>query len=89
MMKGKRYTDEQIVGILREVEAGKPIVEVCRTYGVAEATIYRWRSKYRGMDKAQLKRLKELETENRRLRKIVAQQAMDIDALKDLLGKEW
>ena len=87
-MKGTRYTDEQIVRILGEVGRGRPIAEVCREYGVAEATVYRWRAKYRGMDKAQLKKLKQLEIENRMLKRIVAQQAMDIDALKDLLGKE-
>ena len=84
-MKGSRYTDEQIVRILGEVDRGRPI----RQYGVAEATVYRWRAKYRGMDRAQLRKLKRLEVENRRLKRIVAQQAMDIDALKDLLGKEW
>jgi putative transposase len=88
-MKGKRYTQEQIIRILREVENGKSVAEICRQYGVSEATIYRWRQKFRGLDESQLKRLKELETENSRLKKIVAEQAMDIDALKDLLGKEW
>lgn len=88
-MKGKRYTEEQIIKILKEVEAGKTVTEVCREYNVAEATVYRWRNKYRGMDKRQLKRLKELEQENARLKKIVAQQALDMDAMKDLLGKEW
>lgn len=88
-MKGKRYSDEQIIKILQEIEAGKKVAEACRKYGVAEATVYRWRQKYRGMDKAELKRLKELEQENVRLKKIVAQQALDNDALKELLGKEW
>jgi putative transposase len=64
-------------------------VSVCRQYGVSEATVHRWRSKYKGMDQASLKRLRELEAENSRLKKIVAQQVMDIDALKDLAGKEW
>lgn len=86
-MKGKRYREEQIIRILDEVEAGKPVAEVCRAYNVSEATIYRWRRRYRGMDEAQLRRLKELETENGRLKKIVAQQVLDIDALKELLGK--
>jgi putative transposase len=88
-VKGSSYTDELVVRILGEVDRGRPIAEVCREYRVAEATVYRWRAKYRGMDRAQLKRLKQLEVENRRLKRIVAQQAMDIDALKDLLGKEW
>ena len=89
MKKGKRYTEEQIIRILREVEAGKLITSVCRQYNVSEATVHRWRNKYRGIDQSQLRRLKELETKNRRLQKVVAQQAMDNDALKDLLGKEW
>ena len=88
-MKGKRYTEEQIIKILKEIENGKSVAEVCREYNVAEATVYRWRNKYRGMDKRQLRRLKELEQENARLKKIVAQQALDMDAMKDLLGKEW
>lgn len=88
-MKSKRYTEEQIIGILRQVESGKAVAEVCRQYNVSEATVYRWRQKYKGMEASQLKRLKELETENIRLKKIVAQQALDIDALKDLLGKDW
>ena len=85
----KRYTEEQIIGILREVESGTSIAEVCRQYGVSEATVHRWREKYRGMDKEELHRLKELEAENVKLRKLVAQQAMDNAALKDLLGKKW
>ena len=89
VMKKKRYTEEQIIGILREVESGTGIAEVCRRYAVSEATVYRWREKYRGLDREQLHRLKELEAENVRLRKLVAQQAMDNAALKDLLGKKW
>ena len=89
MKKGKRYTDEQIIRILRKVESGKAIASVCREYSISEATVHRWRNKYRGMDQSQLRRLKELEDENRRLKKIMTQQTMDIDALKDLLGKEW
>jgi putative transposase len=88
-MKSKRYTEDQIMRILQEVESGSPVVSVCRQYGVSEATVHRWRSKYKGMDQASLKRLRELEAENSRLKKIVAQQVMDIDALKDLAGKEW
>jgi len=72
-VKGSRYTDEQIVRILGEVNRGRPIAEVCRQYGVAEATVYRWRAKYRGMDRVQLRKLKRLEVENRRLKRIVAQ----------------
>ena len=87
--KGKRYAEEQILGILREVESGTGIAEICRRYEVSEATVHRWREKYRGLDQEQLHRLKELEVENTRLRKLVAQQVMDNAALKDLLGKKW
>jgi len=82
-----RYGEEQILRILREVEGGASVAEVCRKYEVSEATLYRWRSKYGGMDQTQLQRLRELEAENARLKKIVAQQLLDNDALKDLLGK--
>ena len=88
-MKRKRYTEDQIIRILKEVESGGKVSEVSRKHGVSEQTIHRWRSKYKGMDQAQLKRLKVLEGENTRLKKIVADQAMDIHALKDLVGKEW
>ena len=87
--KGTRYTEEQILRILRELEGGTAVAEVCRKYEVADATLYRWRSKYGGMDTTQLQRLRELEAENARLKKIVAQQLLDNDALKELLGKKW
>ena len=87
--KGKRYNEEQIIRILKEVENGRSVVEVGRQYGVSEATVYRWRSKYGGMERSELQRLRELEEENRRLKRIVAQQALDIDALKDVVSKKW
>ena len=87
--KGTRYSEEQIIRILKEVETGTSISEVCRKYGVAEQTVYRWRSKYGGLDTSELQRLRELEAENARLKKIVAQQVLDIDALKELLTKKW
>lgn len=83
----KRYTEEQIIRILREVRTGASVASLCRQYGIAEATFYRWRQKYQGMTESELRRLKELEQENARLKKIVAQQALDIDSLKELLGK--
>ena len=85
-MKKKRYTEEQIVRILGEVERGKPVVSVCREYGVSEQTVHRWKSKYRGMSLADVQRLRELEKENGRLKKLVADQALDNAMLKDLLG---
>lgn len=88
-MKRKRYSEEQIVRILREVESGQSMAETSRKYGVHEQTIYRWRAKYDGMEVSDVRRLKELEDENRRLKKIVAQQTLDNYALKDLLSKKW
>jgi len=86
---GKRYSEEQILRILRELEGGKKLAEICREYGIAEGTVYRWRSKYSGMETAALQRLRELEAENARLKRIVAQQALDNDALKELVSKKW
>ncbi|MCA9441807.1 MAG: transposase [Candidatus Omnitrophica bacterium] len=88
-MKKKRYTEEQIVKILKEVDSGKSVAEVSRDRGVTEATIYRWRNRYGGLEESDLKRLKELEAENSRLKRIVADQAMDIDMLKEINSKKW
>jgi putative transposase len=74
---------------LREVESGVSVAEVCRKHGVSEWSVYRWRTKYRGMDVSEARRLRTLEDENARLKRIVAQQAMDIDALKEVLSKKW
>lgn len=87
--RGTRYKEEQIIRILKEVEGGASVAEVCRQYGVSEQTVYRWRSKYDGLETSELHRLRELEAENSRLKKIVAQQALDMDAMKDLLAKKW
>ena len=87
--KGTRYKEEQIIRMLKEVENGKTVTEVCRKYAVAEQTVYRWRSKYGGIATSELQRLRALEAENNRLKKIVAQQALDIDALKELTAKKW
>lgn len=88
-MKLKRYTEEQIVGIVKKVESGNNVAEICRQYGISEATIHRWRKKYGGLDISEVKRMKQLEAENTQLKKIVAQQAMDINALQELLSKKW
>ena len=88
-MKRNRFSEDQIVRILEEFESGKSVEEICREYNVARSTIYMWRKKYGGIDRPLLKKLKKLEKENARLKKIVAQQALDIDSLKDTLGKDW
>lgn len=88
-MKGKRYSEEQILAVLKEVEGGKAITEVCREHGISEPTLYRWRSKYGGLEDSELRRLKELEAENRRLRHVVSEQALDIAALKEVVSKKW
>lgn len=87
--KGTRYTEEQIIRILKEVEMGTSVAEVCRKYELAEQTVYRWRSKYGGLGTSELQRLRELEAENSRLKRIVAQQVLDIDTLKELVSKKW
>lgn len=88
-MKGKRFKEEQILAVLKEVEGGKAVAEVCREHGISEPTLYRWRSKYGGLEDSELRRLKELEAENRRLRHVVSEQALDIAALKEVVSKKW
>jgi putative transposase len=88
-MKAKRFTEEQIVAILKEVEAGVKVMDVCRKYGMSDATYYNWKAKYHGMEVNELKRLKQLEDENRKLKHIVADQALDIQALKHVLSKKY
>ena len=84
---GRRYTEEQIIAILKEVEGGPSVVEVLRRHGVTAKTYYRWKAKFAGMDVNEAKRLKALEDENRRLKQIVADQTLNIQVLKELLGK--
>jgi len=88
-MKRSHFTSEQIVFTLRQAESGTPIVEVCRKMGIVEQTFYRWKKKYIGMVIAEVRLLKMLEEENRRLKQIVADQALDIRALKELLSKNF
>ncbi len=88
-MKARQYTEEQIIAVLQEGEAGAKVADLCRKYGMSDATYYNWKSKYSGMTVSDLKRLKALEEENRRLKQIVGEQALDIRALKDLLSKNF
>jgi putative transposase len=88
-VKARQYTEEQIIAVLKEGEAGAKVVDLCRKYGMSDATYYNWKSKYSGMMVSDLKRLKALEEENRRLKQIVGEQALDIRALKDLLSKNF
>ena len=85
----KRFTEEQIARVLQEAEAGMPARDVCRKHSISEQTFYRWKSKYGGMDVSEVKQLKELERENEELKKIVAEQALDIRMLKDVNSKKW
>jgi putative transposase len=88
-MVRKRYTEEQIIAVLREGEAGARVADLCRKYGMSDATYYNWKAKYAGLTVSELKRLKSLEEENRRLKQIVGEQALDIRALKELLSKNF
>jgi putative transposase len=88
-MKGKRFTEEQIITVLKEVEAGVKVMDVCTKYGISDATYYNWKAKYHGMEINELKRLKALEDENGKLKHIVADQALDIRALKHVLSKKY
>jgi putative transposase len=85
-MRKRRFREEQIIGILQEVDAGGGIGDVCRRHGIAETTYYRWRKKYGDMGVDEARRLKQVEEENRRLKRIVADQALNLQILKDLLG---
>ena len=86
-MKKSRVTDAQIKGVLREQEAGVATAEVCWRHGISEQTFYRWKAKYRGMSASDAQRLKTLEDEYRRFKKLLAESMLDVSALKDLLGK--
>jgi putative transposase len=85
----KRFSEEQIIGFLREAEAGLPIAELCRRHGFSEASYYLWRSKFGGMNVSDAKRLKELETENARLKKLLAESLLENEVTKEALRKKW
>jgi len=86
-MRGKRYSEEQIIGVLKEAEAGVKTEELCRKYGISDATIYNWKAKYGGLTVSEARRLRALEDENSRLKRMVADQALDIQALKAVIEK--
>jgi putative transposase len=88
-MKKTRFSEAQIIGILNEQEQGIKVSDLCRKHGISDATFYNWKSKYGGMKVDELKRLRELEQENARLKKIVANQSLDIDIMKDVISKKW
>jgi putative transposase len=88
-MRGSRFKEEQIIAILREQEAGAATAEVCRKHGISSATFYKWKAKYGGLDVSDARRLKALEDENARLKKIVADLTLDNVMLKDIASKKW
>ena len=88
-MKSKRFTDEQIIGVLKEGEAGARTKDLCRKYGISEQTFYNWKAKYGGMTVSEARRLRELEAENAKLKKLLAEAELDKSALKDLLSRKW
>ena len=88
-MKRKRFTEEQIIGVLKESEAGGKTDDICRRHGISSATFYSWRKKCGGMDASEAKRLRELEVENAKLKRIVADQMLDMSSMKELLAKNW
>jgi putative transposase len=88
-MKTSRFSDTQILSILKQAEGGVPVSELCREHGISSATFYNWRSKYGGMDASLMKRLKELEAENRRLKKMYAEERLKAEIVQEALEKKW
>lgn len=88
-MKRSRFTEEQIIGILKEHQAGLRAADLCRKHGISDATFYKWRSKYGGMEASEARRLKALEDENARLKKLLAESVMDVSTLREMLAKNF
>lgn len=88
-MKKSRYTDSQILAILKQAEAGTPVPELCREHGMSSATFYKWRAKYGGMDASLMARMKELEEENRRLKKMYAEERLKAEIIQEAMAKKW
>lgn len=88
-MRTSRFTEEQIIGALKEAEGGVPVAEACRKIGVSAHTFYKWRRKYSGLNVPEARRMRELEAENSKLKRLVADQALDILALKEVISKKW
>ena len=88
-MKRTRFSEEQIIGVLKEAEAGAKTADLARRHGVSEATIYNWKAKYGGLEVSEARRLKELESENAKLKKLLAEQIMEVSTLKEMLGKNF
>lgn len=88
-MKGKRFSEEQIIGVLKEHEAGVKTADLCRKHGISDATFYNWKNKYGGLEVSEAKRLRSLEGENAKLKRLLADAMLDNAALKDLLTKKW
>ena len=86
-MKQGRFSEEEIIAVLKEAEAGAKVTDLCRRHGISDAAFYTWRKKYGGLEVSEMRRLRQLEEENRRLKAIVADQALDLRALKDVLAK--
>ena len=88
-MKTSRFSDSQIISVLKQAEAGSPVPELCREHGISSATFYQWRSKFGGMDASLMARLKELEDENRRLKKMYAEERLKAEIVQEALQKKW
>ncbi len=88
-MKSKRFTEEQIIGILKQAQSGMKIVDLCRMHGISDATFYNWRSKYGGMEVSDAKRLKDLESENRRLKQMLADTMLENQSINVVISKKW